>query len=215
MNDRPLTPELTAYLDGELPFDALSAEDRIQAEMWDRATEELQRPAQAAPQWLEDQVMAEIEGASVPSATSGSQTDRDSGSWLTRPIQFRVTPLTGLLAAAALAGVLLIPGGTDTTEVAGAPETVYVQFVLEAPSAQSVSVAGDFSEWEDTHTLDDPDGDGIWTGRVPLKPGMHQYMFVIDGADWVTDPRAERYADDGFGNRNAVIAVAQPQQVAS
>ena len=214
----PLSPELTAYLDGDRPFEALSKEDRAQAEMWDRVSEELQRPAQAAPTWLEDQIMAEVKKAATPTAESDTATYEASGSWLTRPIQFRVRPLTGLLAAAALAGLLLLPRGTNTAGSAGpagSPETVYVQFVLEAPSAQSVSVAGDFSEWEDTHTLDDPDGDGIWTGRIPLRPGMHQYMFVIDGADWVTDPRAERYADDGFGNRNAVIAVAHPQQVAS
>jgi hypothetical protein len=39
---------------------------------------------------------------------------------------------------------------------------------------------------------------------------MHQYMFVIDGSEWVTDPGAERWSDDGFGNRNAVVAVAPP-----
>jgi hypothetical protein len=50
----------------------------------------------------------------------------------------------------------------------------------------------------------------VWTGRVPLQPGVHQYMFVIDGTEWVTDPGAERWSDDGFGNRNAVLAVAPP-----
>ena len=28
-----------------------------------------------------------------------------------------------------------------------------------------------------------------------------------DGSEWQTDPRADRYQDDGFGNRNAVLAV--------
>ena len=90
---------------------------------------------------------------------------------------------------------------------AAEPHTVYVQFVLDAPGATSVAVAGDFSEWDDRHTLQDLDGDGVWTGRVPLVAGLHKYMFVIDGAEWVTDPNAQHYADDGFGNRNAVIAV--------
>ncbi len=31
-------------------------------------------------------------------------------------------------------------------------------------------------------------------------------MFVVDG-EWVTDPQADRYVDDGFGNRNALIEV--------
>ena len=42
---------------------------------------------------------------------------------------------------------------------------------------------------------------------MPIQPGVHKYMFVIDGTEWVTDPDAERYAEDGFGNRNAVLAV--------
>jgi len=43
---------------------------------------------------------------------------------------------------------------------------------------------------------------------VPVRPGVHGYMFLIDGTKWQTDPRADRYQEDGFGNRNAVLAVA-------
>ena len=35
-------------------------------------------------------------------------------------------------------------------------------------------------------------------------------LFVVNGSRWVTDPRATRYSDDGFGNRNAVLAVTAP-----
>ena len=84
-----------------------------------------------------------------------------------------------------------------------------VQFVLEAPGATSVSVAGDFSGWEAQHTLVDPEGDGVWTARIPVEPGVHEYMFVLDGSDWVTDPAAELRVDDGFGQENAVLAIPQ------
>jgi hypothetical protein len=50
----------------------------------------------------------------------------------------------------------------------------------------------------------------VWTGRVPVRPGLHAYMFLVDDTTWMTDPRAERYAEDGFGNRNAILAVATP-----
>ncbi len=209
-NKNRMDEQVRAYLDGEVPLDSLSPVAREEAVMWDRASEALRpNPEITAPEWLEDRIMSEVESVSqeppLDSATRGRH-------WLTRPIAVRVTPIGGLLAAAALAALVVLPkSGAD---VPMAPETVYVQFVLEAPGAQSVSVAGDFSGWEDQHTLDDADGDGVWTGRVPLRPGVHQYMFVIDGADWVTDPQAERYADDGFGNRNAIIAVG-PTQVSS
>jgi 1,4-alpha-glucan branching enzyme len=84
---------------------------------------------------------------------------------------------------------------------------VYVQFILEAPAATSVAVAGDFSGWEPAFALEDPDGDGVWSARVPVRPGVHAYMFLIDETSWETDPNAGRYQDDGFGNRNAVLAV--------
>jgi 1,4-alpha-glucan branching enzyme len=73
-----------------------------------------------------------------------------------------------------------------------------------------VAVTGDFDGWSASNVLADPDGDGVWTGRVPVRPGVHAYMFLVDGSSWVTDPRADRYAEDGFGNRNAILAVTEP-----
>jgi hypothetical protein len=215
--------DLNRHLDGEIPREQLSAEARLGAEAWDRLLDSFRmEPApSAAPPWLETRVMAEIEALPARSIW------RRIAHWLTRPRELRVSPLTGGLVAAALATVLLlnwpdrespIPGtvaggdpgsslvlATDPGEV-----TVYVQFALEAPGAASVSVGGDFDGWEGSHSLSDADGDGVWTGRVPVNPGLHAYMFLVDGSSWVTDPRADRYAEDGFGNRNALLAVAAP-----
>ena len=94
--------------------------------------------------------------------------------------------------------------------MASGESVVYVQFALEAPQAQSVAVSGDFDGWAGSFALQDADGDGTWTGRIPLKPGVHAYMFLVDGSTWLTDPQAQRYSDDGFGNRNAILAVANP-----
>ena len=121
-----------------------------------------------------------------------------------------MSPLTGTLAAAAILVVLLLPREQQsvTTDPATPTTAILVEFRLEAPGATSVALAGDFNDWEADMVLEDRDGDGVWTGRVPIEPGVHKYMFVIDGNEWVTDPDAERYSDDGFGNRNAVLAVA-------
>jgi 1,4-alpha-glucan branching enzyme len=125
-----------------------------------------------------------------------------------------VRPLIGLAAAAAVAalvflprsgGVLDVPVGGQTTLVG--EEAVYVQFMLEAPDASSVQVAGDFNGWAPDVSLSDPDGDGVWSGRARLSPGIHKYMFLVNGNSWVTDPNAERYTEDGFGNLNAVLAL--------
>ncbi len=86
--------------------------------------------------------------------------------------------------------------------------TVFVRLVLLQPGAQSVFVAGDFNGWDPAQTkLERSDG-GVWTATIPLKPGRYQYMFVIDGKQWIADPLASEEATDGFGAQNAVLDVA-------
>jgi hypothetical protein len=213
MND-----ELNRWLDGEGSREDLPAELREQAELWDRLARTRRSDIGPAPEWIAARVMRDI-----PSGRPGPVT-RAFGAlrWLARPRTVRVRPVTvGAFAAAGLAALLLWPGTpapivpaeSGVTRAAGAPAAdgqVYVQFVYVAPEAGAVSVAGDFNEWsEQGFTLRDPDGDGVWTGHLPLTPGLHKYMFVVDG-EWVTDPQAERYIDDGFGNRNALISVVPP-----
>jgi hypothetical protein len=86
--------------------------------------------------------------------------------------------------------------------------TVFVRLVLLQPGARSVSVAGDFNGWDPAQTkLERSDGN-VWTATIPLKPGRYQYMFVIDGKQWIADPLAAEEAIDGFGAQNAVLDVA-------
>lgn len=200
--------EIHRHLDGENADGDLAPEDRDVVDEWDRmvaAFRQAEPAAHGAPPWLEQRVMAEIEA--IPDAGPVTRALR----WLVRGQSIRVSPLAGAAAVAALALVVLLPrgGSDDPVPVANDPAAavVFVQFVLEAPNATSVAVAGDFSEWAPEYALEDADGDGVWTGRVPVKPGVHSYMFLIDGSSWQTDPNAERYQDDGFGGRNAVLAV--------
>ena len=201
-----MNTDLNAYLDGEGDFDDLSPEARAEAEAWRRLTGEMKagEPKQAPP-WMENAVMSEIALASAPKESVFD--------WLLRPRTIRLSPMASLaMAAAAVVVVALLPESRPGPSDPGtaAVSAILVEFSLEAPGATTVAVAGDFSEWESDFVLEDADGDGVWTGRIPVAPGLHKYMFVIDGTDWVTDPRAQRYSDDGFGNRNAVLAVSPP-----
>ncbi len=95
----------------------------------------------------------------------------------------------------------------ETAVVRQQEQAVTVTMNLHAPEAHHVAVAGTFNKWKtDTHVLTKQEN-GIWTISIPLQPGEHSYMFVVDGKAWVTDPNAETYRDDGFGNRNAVMRV--------
>ena len=205
MND-----DLQRFLDGDDDAGDLAPEIRREAEMWERLTASLRADVPgAAPGWIETRVMATVRAK--------EEQGRGFFAWLLRPRTIRATPLTlGLVTTAALA-ISIVPWGLRTPDApppveGAAAAVVYVQFSLQAPDARSVAVSGDFNQWAADATMEDPDGDGVWTVRVALEPGLHEYMFVIDGDRWVTDPQAQRYADDGFGNRNAVLAVALPER---
>lgn len=84
-----------------------------------------------------------------------------------------------------------------------------VRFVFRAPSASSVSIVGSFNQWEPgKHPLHGPEADGVWTIVLPLPSGRHEYRFVVNGAEWVPDPRAPS-VDDGMGGTNS-LAIVEP-----
>lgn len=120
-----------------------------------------------------------------------------------------------LAGAAAITAVFVFLAFTFLFNFSGLPgqkETiahqVEVTFTISGIKANQIAVAGDFNGWNTSaNQLEDPDGDGIWTGKMYLKPGRYEYMLVVDDAKWVTDPNAKVYADDGFGSRNAVLFI--------
>ncbi len=117
--------------------------------------------------------------------------------------------LVGVTAAAALIiffAFTFIFNLPNTSSICSAK----VQFSLKLNDAKihTVAIAGDFNSWSPgDNLLEDPDGDGIWTGTLKLKPGRYEYMFVMDGEKWLPDPNALRYVKDGFGNNNAILEI--------
>ena len=123
-----------------------------------------------------------------------------------------------MATAFAAAAVLIITGVTISRQYAvhtgpaalhtsGQEAGVMVRMNFYSPQAKQVSVGGDFNKWQtDALPMSRQEG-GVWTIDLTLKPGVYTYMFVVDGKAWVTDPDAETYQDDGFGNKNAVMRV--------
>ncbi len=106
-------------------------------------------------------------------------------------------------AAAALIAVFGLPGLRPAGPATG---LVVVQFELHAPDAEQVELVGDFTDWQrDRIRLEGPDESGHWTARVELPEGRHEYIFLVDGRRWITDPLAPAHRPDGFGNLNAVM----------
>ncbi len=158
-----------------------------------------------APASFRFEVMRAVERASVSRW-------RQVAEWWIEPRQVRIRPAVGALAlAASLALLILLPGGdpgAPPSAVATAPSQVVTRFVLIAPEAASVRLTGAFVSWSrEGIALEDPRGTGVWTTDVVLPPGVYQYTFVVNGTDWVPDPRAVSQVDDGFGQTNSVVIV--------
>ncbi len=72
-----------------------------------------------------------------------------------------------------------------------------------------MTLAGTFNEWSpDAVDLSMNPVTGVWSVTIPMQPGEHQYLFVIDGEQWLPDPAALAQVDDGFGQRNSLLVVA-------
>ena len=174
-----------------------------------------------------DAVMQEIEADEAGEASSAASALADRiRTWWQTPVTVQVRPAVAMLTVVLLAFVAWTawpsqPAGpaaptaavdeTQTPTRAAAAsysdsETVWTRFVFTSSEAESVAVAGDFSQWEPIpltpHRIR---GQILWTGLVPVERGEHEYQFVIDGSKWVTDPLAPIKRDDGFGAKNAVL----------
>jgi Glycogen recognition site of AMP-activated protein kinase len=124
-----------------------------------------------------------------------------------REIRVRVRPwllAPTLAAAAALVLWLSRPGAPAPSDTA--PGLVTVRFVLSAPDAHDVGIAGTFNQWDARATPLMRTSAGLWTATLTLPAGEHQYAFVVDGERWLPDPAAPA-VDDGFGRRNSVLTL--------
>jgi len=64
-----------------------------------------------------------------------------------------------------------------------------VQFMLTAPAASRVALAGDFNGWDPRGiAMTRETNDGRWAVTLALAPGRHTYAYVVDDTQWVRDP---------------------------
>lgn len=80
-------------------------------------------------------------------------------------------------------------------------------FSFTAPTARSVQLAGDFTQWQQKPVNMQKGQDGIWRASVELAPGPHHYRFLVDG-EWRDDPECAMHAPNPFGSQDAVLQVA-------
>ena len=81
-------------------------------------------------------------------------------------------------------------GGAEGRYSARRPKHSVVFFLCSAPQAQSVSLIGDFNDWQPAAHPMQRMPDGCWTARLELRHGSYRYLFLVDGKP-VLDPRAQ------------------------
>lgn len=186
---------------------------------------ELQRPTRVSASF-DERVMAAVRSA--PKV-------RRLGAWgrLMIPRTITLTPLPSALLAASLVVVAALGGvmgtrevarrqarsdsiaavaATATREVASGPRPV--QFVLVAPDAKKVAVAGDFNDWNPSHAdfIAHHQGGGVWALTARIPAGHHRYSFVVDDTMWVADPTAARVVDPDFGQPASALVVGESDE---
>ena len=178
MSEHEFHPLVKQLLDGDITLADLPAELRAEGE------EALQ-------------LLAGVERTSV---SMPAVTWRVMAALERRRRRFRPWLLAPALAAAAALVLWLRPASPPPSAA-----LVTVRFVLVAPEARQVSLAGTFNQWNPQATPLIRAGN-VWTATLTLPAGQHQYAFVVDGARWVPDPGAPA-VDDGFGRRNSVLTL--------
>lgn len=199
------------YLDGDRPLDSLSEDEREAAVRLQASISEVRDALEAVPvPELTARVMASLPERPVPARASAVRSLL-MWIWSPRPVQVRLRPAYGILAALVIVGLAaaLLRSGPVTGHVAEEPEAaIFVHFRVDAPGASEVALAGTFTGWEPSFQLRES-VPGVWSVLVPLEPGVHDYVFVIDGTRWMPDPHAF-LVDDSFGGTNSRITLLPP-----
>jgi hypothetical protein len=83
-----------------------------------------------------------------------------------------------------------------------------VQFMLTAPAASRVALAGDFNGWDPRDiAMTRESRDGRWVVTLALAPGRHNYAYVVDDTQWVRDPLATPAEPNDLTPPRSVIIV--------
>ena len=82
-----------------------------------------------------------------------------------------------------------------------------VDFFCRAPQAKSVSLIGDFNQWQPVAHPMTRMPDGGWVIRMELPHGHHQYLFLVDGAPTL-DPNAMGKVRNERNDTVSLIAIS-------
>jgi hypothetical protein len=188
----------------------------------DQIAAELRRPVRLDPRF-DERVM---EALNAPEVIPLHPTRQARRPWVMRPWTVRVSPIGALAAAAALVGVVALGAwrlssveqvqlasnpfaDSNVVPVANTGEAPLVlhQFIYYQKGLKSISLVGQFNDWDADSTALTEVSPGVWTVTLPLRPGVYEYQFMLNGTQRVTDPTMPQVSND-FGSPNSVVTVS-------
>jgi 1,4-alpha-glucan branching enzyme len=80
-----------------------------------------------------------------------------------------------------------------------------------APSrwdGESVTLVGEFNNWDETSHVLKRQKDGSFALTVDLPTGReYQFRYLVNGTEWHNDEAADKYVPNGFGEENSVVVL--------
>ena len=80
-------------------------------------------------------------------------------------------------------------------------------FSFKAPTAGSVQLVGDFTDWQERPISLKKDARGVWRTTVKLGTGAHSYRFLVDG-QWQDDPECTLRVPNPYASHDSIRQVA-------
>ena len=87
------------------------------------------------------------------------------------------------------------------------PRRTAATFTFRHPGARSVSLVGDFNDWNTvSHPLAHDAARDVWTVTIELERGRYEYKFFVDGQHWWNDVDAPTVPNI-WGSENSYLEV--------
>ena len=81
-------------------------------------------------------------------------------------------------------------------------------FVFHDDHAESVSLAGDFNDWNPAGAPLARGHTGLWNVAIEVPTrGRYEYKFLLDGKRWLEDPNNGMKVPDNYGGLNSLIVI--------
>jgi cyclomaltodextrinase len=135
--------------------------------------------------------------------------------WLAIIAILTVGSCLSVLTTAAPAAVL---STASVGRLQSIPTRIAHRFTFAPPASAGaiahVYIAGDFNNWSPTETPMRQIDPGHWAITLHLTPGIHYYKFVINGTNWIPDPKSNPHLSvpDGNGGMNSGVRIASAWQ---